>query len=154
MIKSAKGTKENPGTNVGQKSGLNKAILYQCWGMMAGLLEYKLAGYVLWVVAAYTSQMCSVCGFTDKKNRDGRVFLCLSCRHFAHADQNAACNMEDAGMRSLDRPVRRGRLALLAKHTISDFPAMPAGSAHVKGCLDAEGSCVGSPMNRQTPTGM
>ena len=145
MTKSAKGTKENPGTGVSQKSGLNKAILNQCWGMLASLLDYKLAGCVLWVVAAYTSQMCSVCGFTDKKNRNGRAFLCLSCRHLAHADLNAARNIEDAGMHNLGRPARRGRLALRAKHyTISDFPATPAGNAHVKGRLDAEGSCVSS----------
>ena len=154
MTKSAKGTKENPGTNVSQKSGLNKAILYQCWGMLARLLEYKLAGHVLWVVAAYTSQTCSMCGFADKKNRNGRVFLCLSCLYLAHADRNAARNIEDAGICNLGRPARRGKIALRAKHTISDFPATLAGSAHVKGRLDAEGSCVSSPMNRQTPTGM
>ncbi len=32
MSKSAKGTVENPGKNVKQKSGLNRAILDQSWG--------------------------------------------------------------------------------------------------------------------------
>ena len=112
--------------------------------MLARLLEYKLVGCALWVVAAYTRRMCSVCGFTDKKSRNGRVFLCLPCRHLAHAAQNAARNIEDAGMHKLGRPDRRGRLTLRAKHTISDFPATPAGNAHVKGYLNAEGSCVSS----------
>ena len=58
----------------------------------------QVGRYVLWVVAAYTRQMCSACGFTDKKNRNGRVFLCLSCRHLAHADRNAARNIGDAWM--------------------------------------------------------
>ena len=47
-------------------------------------------------------------------------------------------------MHNLGRPARRGRLALRAKYTMFDFPATPAGNAHVKGCLDAEGSCVRS----------
>lgn len=33
MSKSAKGTVEAPGTNVAQKSGLNRAILDQGWGV-------------------------------------------------------------------------------------------------------------------------
>ena len=87
-----------PRTRVSQKSGLNKAILYQCWDMMASLLDYKLAGYVLWVAAAYTTQMCLACRFTDKKNRNGRMFLCLSCRHLAHTGRNTVRNIVDAGM--------------------------------------------------------
>ena len=64
MVKSAKGTEEQPGKNVAQKSGLNKAIIQQCWGLLALLLTYKLAGEIIWVAAAYTSQRCNICGYT------------------------------------------------------------------------------------------
>ena len=86
---------------VRQKSGLNKATLEQCWGMLVAMLAYKMAGGVIKVPAAYTSQMCAACGFTDRLNRDGRGFLCLLCHHRAHADRNAAVNIKDAGARKL-----------------------------------------------------
>ena len=73
MTKSAKGTAEKPGRNVAQKSGLNRSILAQCWGLLVVLLAYKMAGGVIRVPAEYTSQRCSACGFTDALNRDGRV---------------------------------------------------------------------------------
>ncbi len=39
MTKSARGTKENPGRKVQQKSGLNRSILSQEWGTFLSLLE-------------------------------------------------------------------------------------------------------------------
>lgn len=42
MSKSASGTKEKPGKNVRQKSGLNRSILDQGWGMFRSQLAYKL----------------------------------------------------------------------------------------------------------------
>ena len=150
MTRSAKGTKENPGTNVAQKSGLNRSILAQCWGLLAILLAYKMAGGVIRVPAAYTSQRCSMCGFIDACNRDGREFLCLLCWNHSHADRNAAKNIEDDGARMLGRPCKRGSLT----SPYLACPAVRAGSAHVKGCLDAEGSGVGLPVKRQAPTGV
>src|SRR5262249_10584608 len=44
MSASARGTVDNPGTNVRAKSGLNRSILDQGWGMFATMLDYKLAG--------------------------------------------------------------------------------------------------------------
>ena len=149
MTKSAGGTAENPGKNVRQKSGLNRTILEQCWGMLAAMLAYKMAGGIIKVPAAHTSQACAACGFVDKLNRDGRAFLCLMCHHAAHADRNAARNIEDAGVRKLGRPCWRG--SVIPTHV--EDPAITAGSAHVKGCLDVEGSCVGSPAKRQARTG-
>ena len=106
VTKSAKGTKENPGANVSQRSGLNRTISCQCGSMISRLLKYKLAGYGSWVVAAHTSRTYSVCGFTDNKNGNGCVLLCLSCQYLAHADQNAARNIEDARICNLGRPAR------------------------------------------------
>jgi len=41
----------------------------------------------------YTSQTCSVCGSVDRRNREGKNFLCLKCGHEANADINAAKNI-------------------------------------------------------------
>ncbi len=46
------------------------------------------------VISAYSSQECSVCHYTDRKNRpDQRTFRCQVCRFEAHADYNAAVNL-------------------------------------------------------------
>ena len=146
MVQSAKGTEEEPGKNVAQKSGLNKAILEQCWGLLALLLAYKLAGEIIWVAAAYTSQRCCSCGYMHEDNRDGRKFLCRKCGYTYHADCNAGSNIEDMGLKKLGRGAMHGQLKLrnLPDHT---------GNTHVKGCLDVEGSCVSSPGKRQAQTG-
>lgn len=43
----------------------------------------------------YTSQMCNVCGYVDKKNRCSSIFHCVQCGYKAHADVNAAKNIRD-----------------------------------------------------------
>ncbi len=43
MTGSARGTAENPGRKVRQKSGLNRSILSRGWGTFLSLLEYKLS---------------------------------------------------------------------------------------------------------------
>jgi putative transposase len=96
MTKSAKGTEEEPGTNVKQKAGLNKAILDAGWGALVTMLDYKLAergGYLLEVKPQYTSQTCSVCGWVDKNSRKSQArFECQNpeCMHSENADLNAA----------------------------------------------------------------
>jgi transposase len=46
------------------------------------------------VKSAYSSQECSVCHYTDRKNRpDQRTFHCQVCGFEAHADHNAAVNI-------------------------------------------------------------
>lgn len=45
------------------------------------------------VSPAYTSQKCSKCGFTDRRNRNGEVFKCLNCGHEANADVQASLNI-------------------------------------------------------------
>ncbi len=47
---------------------------------------------------AFTSQRCSVCGFTDKKNRCGERFLCVDCGKLLDADYNAAVNLSHMGV--------------------------------------------------------
>src|SRR2546430_488803 len=80
MSTSAKGTVEEPGKNVAAKSGLNKAILDQGWGMFRRMLEYKqrwCGGEVIAVDPRYTSQTCPVCGHVSRKNRPQQaLFSC------------------------------------------------------------------------------
>lgn len=101
LSRSAKGTAENPGKNVKAKSGLNKAILDQGWGMFREMLAYKLAwrgGQLVAVPPAYTSQTCSECQHVAKENRKSQsVFECVQCGHADNADTNAAKNILRAG---------------------------------------------------------
>jgi putative transposase len=54
----------------------------------------ELKGFeVVEVEAAYSSQMCSSCGFVHRANRKGNSFGCVACGHLAHADVNAAKNL-------------------------------------------------------------
>lgn len=102
MTASAKGTVEAPGRKVRQKTGLNKSILDQGWGMLKQMLGYKLqwaGGMLLLVDPAYTSQICPVCGVVDAGNRKTQAeFHCLHCGHEAHADVNAAQNILARGL--------------------------------------------------------
>lgn len=101
MTASPKGTVEQPGRNVSQKSGLNRVILENGWYQFEALLTYKLGergGRLVKVNPAYTSQTCAQCGCVDPKNRKSQaVFNCGHCGHKAHADTNAACNILRAG---------------------------------------------------------
>jgi IS605 OrfB family transposase len=45
------------------------------------------------VAPYYTSTTCPVCGHSDRGNRNGEVFLCLSCGHKDNADINAGKNI-------------------------------------------------------------
>ena len=94
MTRSAKGTLDDPGVNVAQKAGLNRAILDKGWGMFARRLEQKSGGRVEYVPAAYTSQRCSGCGVIATESRKSQAeFVCVSCGWTGNADVNAAINI-------------------------------------------------------------
>ncbi len=101
MSHSAKGTTEHPGKQVKAKSGLNKSILDQGWYELRRQLEYKSSwrgGVVVAVAARNTSRKCSVCGYTDAKNRKTQAaFACVQCGFSADADWNASVNILAAG---------------------------------------------------------
>jgi putative transposase len=105
MSKSAKGTSENPGKNVKAKSGLNREILFQGWGIFASQLKYKCewsGGHLELVNPQYTSTRCSECLYNDKKNRKRKQFKCLNCGHVEDADKNAAKNINRVGRTQRD----------------------------------------------------
>jgi putative transposase len=99
MTKSAKGTVEEPGKNVAQKSGLNRSISQEAWGRTVTMLTYKAARYggsLYKVPAPGTSQRCSACGFTTPGSRESQaVFVCKNpgCGWSGNADFNAARNI-------------------------------------------------------------
>ncbi len=94
MTASAKGTKENPGKNVRQKAGLNRAILDQGWSEFKRQIEYKQlwrGGRIILVDPRNTSRECSSCGHTSPDNRQGQAhFHCGECGYTDNADVNAA----------------------------------------------------------------
>ena len=98
MTKSNKGTIDNPGKNVKQKSGLARSILSSGWGQTKQMLNYKMAK-VIKVDPKYTSQRCNKCGHIEKDNRKEQAeFECLACGHQNHADKNAARNVLDTAL--------------------------------------------------------
>lgn len=106
MTKSAAGTVEEPGSNVVQKSGLNRSILDAGWGIFAEQLRYKSArtgAQVVEVLAAGSSQECSECGHTHAENRpDQATFRCMKCGHEENADINAAKVIQHRGVQRLE----------------------------------------------------
>jgi len=99
MVKSAKGTLEEPGRNIAQKSGLNRSISQEAWGRTVTMLTYKTArqgGTLHKVPAPGTSLRCSACGFTTPGSReDQATFVCKNpdCGWSGNADWNAARNI-------------------------------------------------------------
>ncbi|MFF4419316.1 RNA-guided endonuclease InsQ/TnpB family protein [Streptomyces sp. NPDC001549] len=99
MVKSARGTNEEPGRNVAQKSGLNRSISGEAWGRAVTMLTYKTAqrgGALHKVPAPNTSRRCSACGFITPGSRESQaVFVCKNpdCGWSGNADWNAARNV-------------------------------------------------------------
>ena len=134
MTKSAKGTKEKPGKNVKQKSGLNRQILASGWGTLELCLNYKME--VRKVNPAYTSQTCYQCGHVAKANRPSQSeFKCTACGHSDDADVNAALNIlasgngaagrgggDTGGVSCHSRPVKRQRMGGLDRHAPVKLP--------------------------------
>jgi putative transposase len=110
MVRSARGTIDQPGTNVAQKRGLNRSIHTQGWALFRTRLEAKAAAavdpdgtaapvLVIAVNPAHTSQRCSACGHTAKENRKNQAaFACVNCNHADNADVNAAINIRELAL--------------------------------------------------------
>jgi putative transposase len=76
------------------------------FSQLRAFLSYKAqrVGVPLWFVdPAYTSQRCSACGHTERRNRKSQAeFCCVACDHQLPADYNAAINIEWA---AVNRPM-------------------------------------------------
>jgi len=87
------------------KRDLNRRILSLSWGMFNNMVEYKVRrnlGFVVKVDPAYTSQRCSECSYTAEENRKTQAkFICQDCGFSCNADHNAARNIYQRGILSL-----------------------------------------------------
>ena len=101
MSRSAAGSLEQPGINVRQKAGLNRAILDQGWTEFRRQMEYKMlwaGGVFLAVPAQNTSRICLGCGHVSAENRPTQAeFRCVKCGFEENADLVAAVNVLRAG---------------------------------------------------------
>lgn len=94
MTRSARGSVTEPGRNVRQKAGLNRAILAAGWSRLVARLERKAPGRVEKVDPRHTSQACHACGHVARESRESQArFVCVVCAHEANADVNAARNI-------------------------------------------------------------
>jgi putative transposase len=94
MMRSAKGTTQQPGINIRAKARLNFAIADAGWTLFASMLHAKAeeAGRTVFEVdPRHTSQTCSSCGWVDAASRISQAaFICISCGLQLDADVNAA----------------------------------------------------------------
>lgn len=98
MTSSAKGTVENPGTNVKAKSGLNRAVLDVGFHEFRRQVSYKSDWYdsALQVAPRFapTSKRCAECGEVKETLKlSERTFYCESCENTEDRDVNAAKNI-------------------------------------------------------------
>jgi putative transposase len=120
MTRSAKGTIEQPGTNVAAKSALNRRLAEAAPGRLARWITVKAEsaglGHRVWLVnPVHTSQQCSACGVIDAASRVNRqTYYCGTCGHYEHADVNAARNIRTRGLAAEQAWVAVGR-PLLAR---------------------------------------
>lgn len=105
LTRSARGTVEHPGRNVGAKAALNRSILGMAWGKAERMLIYKspLRGGVLVRVDPRNSSVeCARCRHVSAANRLSQAtFRCMACGHEANADTNAAQVLLERGLTAL-----------------------------------------------------
>jgi putative transposase len=108
MTASAKGTVEEPGKNVAQKSGLNRVILDLAHGQFREILKRKVlaaGGTFVLVDPRNTSRRCNPCGHVSAESRKSQaVFECVACGHEANADHNASRNIRDRAFGAPQNP--------------------------------------------------
>ena len=99
MTARAAGTLEKPGRNVAAKSGLNREILAQTWGLIREQLRYKAAWAgreFVEVDPRYTSRECWSCGHQTPQS-EYRTYRCGVCGTTFDRDTNAAINVMRRG---------------------------------------------------------
>ena len=143
MMRSARGTSENPGRNVSAKSGLNRGLARARLGELRSKIQRqceKAGTHFIRVNPAHTSTTCPSCGQRDGKNRKSQAdFQCGKCGFNANADTNAAVNVLLRGTQAV----------LILAALILAAPCEPvAGQARGK-----TGRRVGIPPSDDSPAG-
>ena len=103
MTGSARGTSEDPGTNVKAKNGLNQSLMGVAPAEQTAILQragVRTGTRIELVPARGTSQTCNACSYRSPKNRESQaVFRCKACGHEDNADANAARQRARPGRR-------------------------------------------------------
>jgi putative transposase len=105
MTGSARGTADDPGTNVHQKAGLNRALLDAAPAMLISYTSYKAeraGGMLVKENAAHTSQDCSGCDERVPKALSERTHRC-KCGLVLDRDHNAAINILQRALKAHGR---------------------------------------------------
>lgn len=79
-MRSAKGTIDQPGTRVAQKSALNRSIVDAAWSQFIAFLTYKAeraGGLLIRVTPHNTSNLCSRCQRLTKNPTSGMILAAL-----------------------------------------------------------------------------
>lgn len=124
MMKSAKGTVENPGVNVKQKAGLNRSFANVASGKIINQLTYKAEEAdkcMIWVNPYNTTQMCSKCDAIIKKSLKQRTHHCLYCGLQLDRDLNASYNIKKKGLQKLKEDLDLLSNEELFKFVFSEF---------------------------------
>jgi putative transposase len=105
LVNDAKGTNRSIAleelTGIRERTTVRKAQRegHSKWAFreLRSFIEYKakIAGVLIqFIDPRNTSRQCSVCGYTDKKNRKTQAdFVCCACGHSENADYNASKNI-------------------------------------------------------------
>ena len=141
LTRSARGTIEHPGINVRAKAGLNRSILGMAWGKAGRMLTYKCPMHGAMLVKVdprNSSAECARCGHASPDNRISQsTFRCLTCRHEANADTNAAEVLLKRGLTALSGATPRcgwtAREARLAAPHREPLPATSALEGYANG---------------------
>ena len=96
LVRSARGTSENPGTSVGGKRGLSRALAGAAPGEQRAELKAACDHHGSRYAespARNSSVFCPQCHHCSPENRKSQaVFRCTKCGHSDNADANAARN--------------------------------------------------------------
>lgn len=128
-------------TRVTAKSKLGRnRIASWSFNQLRYFIEYKAAQAgvpVIKISPKNTSITCSVCGHCDAGNRLSRdAFVCLSCGHQSHADENAARNIRAMGICNLPKQLAEATLAGKPSRAGYLLPPAPPHSEQIHTFLD------------------
>ena len=118
LARSAKGTKQRPGRNVGAARRRNRDLRYARPGSLRTAVAARAAkqGTALYPIdPKLAGQRCAACGHTDTNRKNQPAFVCRSCGHTDHDDANTARNFAAAARAAWQKdtgacPVPRKRL--------------------------------------------
>lgn len=106
MVKSAKGTVDEPGKGVKRKTRLNRSLARVAMGTLQRKIQCAVerhGGDLIYVNAAYTSIDCPECGYRKSKNRVTRdTFRCMACNYQNDADVVGGINIKKRALEVLE----------------------------------------------------